>query len=98
MDTTKLKSFWEKPQGTTGMAFLAGLGVVAAIAVLKNLDVLISLAANTLYLGLLLGAIFLVVSCLMNKKFRFVCGSMFQSAMTAITGIWIAVDPIQKLS
>lgn len=94
MDTTKLKSFWEKPQGTTGMAFLAGLGVVGAIAVLKNLDILIALAANTLYLGLLLGAIFLVVSCLMNKKFRFVCGSMFQSAMTAITGIWIAVDPI----
>lgn len=94
MDTTKLKSFWEKPEGNTGLIVIGGLVVGASILILKNIDTLIALAQNTLYLGFLLGAIFLIVSLLMNKRFRWLCASMFQSAMRAITSIWIAVDPI----
>jgi phage shock protein A len=94
MDTSKIKSFWEKPQGTTGMIAIGAIAVVGGMAILSHLDQLIALAQNTIYFGSLLGFIFIVTSLLMNRKFRFLCSSMFQSLMTKITGIWIAVDPI----
>jgi len=94
MDTSKIKSFWEKPEGNTGMIVIGAIVVGAGILVLKNIGALIELAQNTIYFGFLLGGIFLGVSLLMNSRFRFLCSSMFQSAMRALTGIWIAVDPI----
>jgi phage shock protein A len=94
MDTSKLKSFWEKPEGTTGIAVLGGIGVVAGIAILWNIDALIKLAENTIYFGALCGLVFAVTAVLMNSNFRFLIKSGFESLMRAITGIFIAIDPI----
>lgn len=94
MDTQKIKSFWEKPEGNTGMIVIGSLIVGGGILVLKNIEFLIQLAQNTLYFGFLLGAIFLGASLLMNGRFRFLCRSVFQSSMRWLTGLWIAVDPI----
>jgi hypothetical protein len=94
MDTSKIKSFWEKPEGNTGLIFIGTAAVIGGIAILKNIDLLITLAQNTIYFGFLLGVIGAVVGLLMNSRFRFLCSSMFESAMRAITGIFIAVDPI----
>jgi hypothetical protein len=94
MDQPKIKSFFERPEGNTGMVVIGAVVVGAGILVLKNIEFLINLAQNTLYFGVLLGAIFGITTLLMNKRFRFICSSMFQSAMRWITGWWIAVDPI----
>jgi phage shock protein A len=94
MDTSKIKSFWEKPEGNTGMIVIGSLIVGGGILVLKNIEFLIGLAQNAIYFGFLLGVIGVSVAALMNPRFRFLCSSMFQSAMRALTGIWIAVDPI----
>lgn len=94
MDTSKIKSFWERPEGGFGMGTLIALGAICGYAILKNIDTLIALAQNTLYFGFLCGAIFLIVSLLMNNKFRWLIASAFQSAIRTIASIWIAVDPI----
>lgn len=94
MDTSKIKSFWDKPEGNTGMIVLGTLIVGGGIFVLKNIDFLISLAQNAIYFGFLLGVIGISVAALMNPRFRFLCSSIFQSIMRGITSIWIAVDAI----
>jgi phage shock protein A len=94
MDTSKLKSFWERPEGNTGLVVIGGVVVTAGILILKNIDALISLAENTIYFGALCGLIFTVTALLMNSRFRFLIRSMFESAMRAITSVFIAIDPI----
>jgi hypothetical protein len=94
MDTSKIKSFWEKPEGNTGMIVLGTIIVGGGILILKNIEFLIALAQNTIYFGCLLGIIIAAVSLLMNNRFRFLCSSVFQSVMRGITSIWVAVDAI----
>jgi phage shock protein A len=94
MDTSKLKSFWEKPEGTTGIVVIGGIVVTAGIVILRNIDALIKLAENTIYFGALCGLIFTATALLMNSRFRFLIKSMFESVMRAITGIFISIDPI----
>lgn len=94
MDAQKLKSFWEKPEGTTGMLLLGGLGVGAGLFVLSHLEQIIAWLANVYIFGGMLAGLFVIGSLLMNKNFRWLCGSAFQSAMRALTSIWTAVDPI----
>ena len=50
-------SNWEKPGGKTGMVVLGLLGAGGLMLFYKALPFLITLASNTLYLGLLLGLI-----------------------------------------
>jgi len=94
MDAQKIKSFWEKPEGNTGLIFLGTIGVIGGIAILKNIDALITLAQNTIYFGVLLGIIGGTIALLMNSRFRFLCSGIFQSVMRGITSLWIAVDAI----
>jgi hypothetical protein len=94
MDAQKIKSFWEKPEGNVGLAFIGAIVVGGGIAILTHIDQIIALLENTLYAGALGLALFVAVSLLMNNNFRFLCRSVFQSSMRWLTGLWIAVDPI----
>ena len=58
---TKEKSFWERPEGVTGMIFLAGLIIGGGYLLYTILPVLIGLAGNILYLSLMLMAIAAIV-------------------------------------
>ena len=94
MDTSKIKSFWEKPEGTGGMVLIGTAAIVGGMAILSHLDQLIKLAENTLYFGFLLGTIGGIVALLMNDRFRFLCGTAFQSLARFATSIFIAIDAI----
>lgn len=90
----KMKSFWERPEGTTGAFFLVGGLSVAGYLLYHFLPVLIRLMENTLHAILLGSALFAVVYLLFDKRFRTLVWSMYKSLMRWITGIFITIDPI----
>ena len=92
-----LKSFWERPEGTTGMIFLALMGVglyFALPTLLAFMGMLVTLLGQTIavtVLGVVLAAILFIVT---NKRFLTLCRYAFKSAMRAITGWFVEIDPI----
>lgn len=85
---SKVKGFWERREGTTGMVFivLAGVAIVVGWGVISPF--VVAMLANTLYtivLGTILAGIFTLRKTLI---------SMFQSGCRAITRLWANIDPI----
>jgi frataxin-like iron-binding protein CyaY len=100
MDSTaevKLKSFWEKPEGKTGMLVAAAIVGVGLIGLYKILPWLIALAANTLHLMLLLGAIGVVLFLITNPKVRATASILFQLIMKKLTSCIVKTDPLAIL-
>jgi phage shock protein A len=94
MEQPKIKSFFERPEGNTGLLFI-GAGIVGTgVACWYLLPVIIVILSNLLYASLLGAGVFALFTLLMNDKFRFACSSLFQSAMRWLTGWVIAIDPI----
>jgi phage shock protein A len=92
--TRKVKGFFERPEGKTGMIFIV-LGVLAFLVAGNTImPYVITALENTLYAGLLGGALLGSVALIMNKKFRTLCSAFFKSTMRAITGVFITIDPI----
>ena len=102
-DTTasKIKSFWERPEGTTGMIALGLLALAAFFginAVLPAINNFLSMAIGAVGKGIVLaglmatGAAFLFI--ITNKRFLTLCKYMFMSAMRACTSAFIEIDPI----
>ncbi len=98
MDTTmQPKSFWKKPEGTTGALVLAIFVVGGGYLLWTLLPTLITLLENTVY------AIILGVACIallyvaLDKKMRALVWYMYKVIMKEITGIFITIDPIKIL-
>jgi hypothetical protein len=90
----KIRSFWEKPEGKTGMLGLAAILGGIGYGLYKILPFLVSIAENTLYLGALLAAIGAVIYVALDPKFRNLLFYMYKSVMRWITGLFIQIDPI----
>jgi hypothetical protein len=91
------KSFWQRPEGTTGMLALAAgaVGLYFALpALIKFVDMLTTLLGETLMLGALGVAAFLFLNIVFNKKVQLLVKMMFKSAMRAITQWFVEIDPI----
>ncbi len=90
----KPKSFWARPEGTTGM--IIGVGILAGIgfAVMTFLPTLIALAANTLYLGLMLMALAAIIYMVLDPRMRNLVWYSYKSIMRFITGMFVQIDPI----
>ncbi len=90
----KPKSFWKRPEGKTGMVFgfaiLAGLGFLAA----TYMTTIVALAANTLYLGLMLVALAAVIYMILDPRMRNLIWYGYKSIMRFITGMFVQIDPI----
>lgn len=93
-ESFKMKSFWERKEGATGVFVLAALGIGALYGLHWVLPILVAILQNTLLAGLLLGAIGCLVYVVTSKRFRTLASYMFKSAMRAITGIFVSIDPI----
>lgn len=93
----KLKSFWEKPEGKTGMLFLAG-GIFGFFLIMMRWgSSIVKAAENTLILGLYVGIAVVVASVLSNKRFQATVSYAFRGLMRAFTGLIIQIDPIAIL-
>jgi len=90
----KSKSFWERPEGTTGMITLALLGIGGAILLSTVLPFIISLLQNTIYAAFLFTILAAIVFLVTNKKIRTIVSYMFKSIMRSMTNVFITIDPI----
>ena len=94
-DTNKKKSFWERPEGTTGMLALAlgGVGLYAAlptlIAFMTGIVALLGQTIAAVCLSLVLGALLFLIT---NKKVQTLVSYFFRSAMRAITGVFVEIE------
>ncbi len=97
LDNLKPKSFWERPEGTTGMVF--GVGIVAGAGYLlyKALPYIVNILENTLYAGLLFVGIGALLYVLLDSKFRNLIWYVYKSIMRGLTGIFVNIDPIGVL-
>ena len=90
----KVKSFWDKKEGKTGLLFAVG-GIVGALLIMFKFGAaLVAAAQNTVILGAYVIGIVVIAYILMNPRFRALCSFIFQSAMRWITGFFITIDPI----
>ncbi|CAM1361375.1 PspA/IM30 family protein [Tenacibaculum xiamenense] len=94
MENLKPKSFWERPEGKTGMLFTGLLGAGALYGLYKVLPFLITIVENTLYLGALLAVLGVIIYMILDPKMRSLIFYMYKSFMRWITGLFIQIDPI----
>lgn len=98
------KSWWSRPEGTTGMLTIAGLAVggfllaPTILAGLKTLSAimgtLVGIAANTVLLVLLGVLLFTILYVVTNSKFQLLAKYFFKSVMRKVTGLFVEIDPI----
>jgi hypothetical protein len=92
--TPNIKTFWQRPEGKTGMLFTAGFVALAIWLLIQVTPFILSMLVDVVHiviLGLILVAIAYV---LLNKQFRTLAGYMFKSVMRKLTGVFIQIDPI----
>ncbi|NRB51684.1 MAG: hypothetical protein HRU41_28690 [Saprospiraceae bacterium] len=96
MDSEQLKpkSFWQRPEGVTGMIFLAALIIGGGVLLSSALPLLISLAQNTLYLAGMLAVLGVLVYMVLDPKMRTLVWYMYKSVMRWVTGLFVQIDPI----
>jgi predicted nucleic acid-binding Zn-ribbon protein len=96
MDSQKLKpkSFWKRPEGVTGIIFLAGLVIGGGYLLAVALPAILALMQNTLYLAGMLIVLGAVIYMVLDPKMRTLVGYMYKSLMRWITGLFVQVDPI----
>lgn len=94
MENAKPKSFWQRPEGKTGLLFLIGILVGGGILLSKILPALIALASNVLYLSAMLLALGAIIYMVLDPKMRNLIWYMYKSVMRWITGIFVKIDPI----
>jgi len=97
MPDSRPKSFWKRPEGVTGAIFLAALLIGGGILISTVLGSLIALAKTTGGLVGILGVLGLIIFMALDGKARNLVWYMYKSAMRAITGLFIKIDPISIL-
>lgn len=90
----KPKSFWSRPEGTTGAVFLTAIIAGIGYLVATNLAFLVGLAASTLGLVAILAVLALIIYMALDSRTRTLIGYLYKSVMRWITGIFITIDPI----
>ncbi len=90
----KPKSFWKRPEGTTGLIFLIGLILGGGYLLTKFLPALIAMTSNILSLAVMLLVLGAIIYMVLDPKARALVGYMYKSAMRKITSIFITIDPI----
>ena len=94
LNDTGKKSFWSRPEGTTGALFiLGGLGLLG-YAIYTYSGFLLGLIQTTLGLALTLGVLGILIYMILDKRTRTLFSYMYQSIMRKITSIFVTIDPI----
>lgn len=96
MDTEQLKSksFWQRPEGVTGMIFLAAMVIGGGVLLTSVLPILVGLAQNVLYLAGMLAVLGVLVYMVLDPKMRNLVWYMYKGVMRWVTGLFVQIDPI----
>lgn len=90
----KSKSFWGRPEGTTGTIFLLALLAGGGFLIFKNMAAILALLSNTITAVALLLVLGAIVYMVLDPKMRTLVGYAYKSVMRWITGLFITIDPI----
>ncbi len=90
----KEKSFWQRPEGVTGMLFLAAVLLGGGYLLYLVLPTLVVMAQNTLYLVAMLLVIFALLYMVFDPRMRTLVSYSYRSIMRWLTGVFITIDPI----
>ena len=88
------KTFWERPEGTTGMVFMAGMLGAMGYFLYKILPFINQILENTIYFVSLLAVLALMIYVIIDPKVRTLVSYMYQSIMRWVTGVFVQIDPI----
>ena len=88
----KPKSFWQKPEGVTGLIFLAA--IIGGVGFLAFSLPWAEIMANTLYMVGTLAALGVLIYMVLDPKMRNLIFYAYKSVMRAITGMFVQIDPI----
>lgn len=94
MSTVKQKSFWSRPEGTTGAIFLTAILGALGYVLFTSAGAILSFLASTL--GIVVSALVLgaVIYMALDPKMRTLVGYIYKSIMRKLTGIFVTIDPI----
>lgn len=98
MEGMKPKSFWQKPEGITGMITAAMIVVGGGYLLYTFLPYIISLMQNALTAVLLFMGLGAIVYILLDPRFRNLIWYIYKSIMRALTSIFVQIDPIGILN
>lgn len=97
-----LKSFWERPEGTTGMVTLAlgALGLTAFLYavgpfILTALTTGVAIMGQAIMLGILCGIAALLLFIVTNKRVQLAASMWFKISMRKVTSFIVATYPIE---
>ncbi len=90
----KMKSFWKRPEGVTGVIFLIGLIVVIGVFSVQILAFIQSLFATLFTMVAFFVVLGIIVYVLLDPKFRALIWYMYKSVMRWFTSLFVQIDPI----
>lgn len=90
----KPKSFWQRPEGTTGMVFLAAVAIGAGYLMYAFGGFLIGALTNTINLLIFLVVLAAIVYMVLDPKARNLVWYMYKSVMRWVTGLFVQIDPV----
>jgi len=90
----KPKSFWSRPEGTTGALFLLGIIGGAGFLLFKYSAALAGLLSSTISIVISLLVLGAIIYMVLDPKMRTLVSYMYKSFMRWITGIFVTIDPI----
>jgi hypothetical protein len=91
---TKLKSFWQRPEGKLGAVVLLATAIAAIYGTGLILPWLILLLSNTITAVELAVALFAILYVVTNRTFRSIVDNTFRLGMRWMTSLVIEIDPI----
>ncbi|MDF1695063.1 MAG: hypothetical protein P1U56_04500 [Saprospiraceae bacterium] len=90
----KPKSFWSRPEGTTGALFLLGIIGGAGFLLFKYSGWILAALGQTLGIVVTLLVLGALIYMVLDPKMRTLVSYMYKSVMRWITGIFVTIDPI----
>lgn len=95
------KSFWERPEGVTGMITIGGMAIGAFVflklfgdLIVGGLNTAIDIVGKTITLGVLAGVLIAIYMIATSPKVHQLVSYGFKLTMRKITGAMIEIDPI----
>lgn len=90
----KPKTFWERPEGKTGMFFMLALLGGAGYLLFKFSGLILAALTNTVGIVVVLAVLAAIIYMVLDPKMRALVGYMYKSIMRSITGWFVTIDPI----
>ena len=88
------KSFWSRPEGTTGALFLLGFFGLIGWTIFQYGEAILAFITQGIGIAVGLGVLGVIIYMILDPKTRTLFSYMYQSIMRKITSIFVTIDPI----